>query len=76
MITSPIETLTKATPTEGDTPRASLMAQTILLESVSPRIEDVVVVRDFRPEAVLGRVPGRTVDGREVPGLVLPTEDA
>lgn len=42
---------------------------------MSPRIEDAVAARDFRPEAVLGRVPGRAVEGLEVPGLVLTTED-
>lgn len=70
MMTSPIETFTNATPTDGETPRASLMAQTTLWASVIPRIDEVVVVRDFRPEAVPKRVPGRGVEGREVLGLV------
>jgi hypothetical protein len=47
---SPVETLTKAMPTEGVTPRASLIAQMISWFSLPP-IEDAQ--RDFRPDAVL-----------------------
>jgi hypothetical protein len=71
MITSPIDTFTNATPTDGDTPRASLMAQITLWASFNPRLEEVPVVRDFRPEAVPMRVPGRAVEGLEVLGLVI-----
>ena len=60
-----METLTNATPTAGETPRASLTAHTMLWDSVRPSIDEVVPVLDFRPDAVLGRVPARTVDGRD-----------
>lgn len=76
MMTSPIETLTKATPTAGDTPRASLTAHTMLCVSLRPRIEEVVPFRDFLPGAVPGLDVGRTVEGRDTLGLVLVSEGA
>jgi hypothetical protein len=74
IVTSPRETLTNATPTEGVTPRASLIEQMILCDSLWPRIEDAVVARDLRPDAVVGRVPGRDVDAREMVATELVVE--
>lgn len=76
MMTSPIETLTKATPTAGDTPRASLTAHTILCDSLRPKIEEAVPFLDFLPDAVPGLDAGRTVEGRDMLGLVLAPEGA
>jgi hypothetical protein len=58
-----METLTKATPTAGETPRASLSAQTIYCASMGPKID---AVRDLRPEDVPGLDPGRAVEGRDI----------
>ena len=69
-MTSPSETLTKATPTAGVIPRASASAHTIFCCSLNPSIEAVVPVRGLRPEAVLGLVVRETVL-YEVLGLAL-----
>lgn len=47
-------------PTDGETPRASQTAQTMMCASPTPRTEDALVALDFRPDAVVGRL-------REVP---------
>ena len=66
MITSPIETLTNAIPTEGATPRDSLTAQTTSCASLCPKIEDTPVLRDLLPEDVPSLDGGRVVGGLEV----------
>lgn len=60
-----METLTKATPTTGETPRASLSAHTISCASTGPKIEEAAAVRDLLPEDVPGLDPGRAVEGRD-----------
>lgn len=69
-----------AIPTVGVTPRDSLTAQMILLDSLCPRIEGVVPLRERRPEGVLGRErvvevvvkvtlgPELEIDGEELDG--------
>ena len=53
---SPIDVFTKAMPTDGETPRASQTAQTMVWASPIPRTDEALVARDFRPEAVVGRL--------------------
>lgn len=50
------------------------MAQTMLSDSLLPKMVDALVARDLRPDAVGGRVPGRDVEVRERPTLVLADE--
>lgn len=45
-----------AIPTEGVTPRASHTAQTMVCASPRPRTDDALEARDFRPDAVVGRL--------------------
>ena len=47
---------TKAIPTDGETPRASLMAQMMVLDSLCPKADGVAVVLLLLPEAVPERV--------------------
>lgn len=51
-----MDVFTKAMPTDGETPRASQTAQTMVWASPIPRTDEALVARDFRPEAVLGRL--------------------